>query len=108
MIHEVVTFEELAGYRSRRDLGFISASASRPRNLLRSTFRSLGMLIGLAPIESLSEADELRAEALAALGSRAEQIGANAVVGVQFHIAEDEGACQVTAFGRALDVEREA
>ncbi len=108
MIDEVVTFEELAGYRSRRELGFISGSASRPRNLLRSTFRSLGMLIGLAPIESLSEADELRAEALASLSRRAEEIGANAVVGVQFHVAEGEGVCKVTAFGRALEVERVA
>ncbi|HEY9085069.1 MAG TPA: heavy metal-binding domain-containing protein [Candidatus Tyrphobacter sp.] len=106
MIHEVVTFEEPAGYQSRRDLGFISGSASRPRNLLRSTFRSLGILVGLAPIESLSEADELRAEALAGLSNRAEEIGANAVVGVQFHVAEDEGACKVTAFGRALEIER--
>lgn len=105
MIDNVVTFEDIPGYRRRRELGYVCASASRPRNLLRSTFRSLGMLIGLAPIESLSEADELRAEALAALRRRAGEVGANAVVGVQFDIAEDEGACKVTAFGRALEVE---
>lgn len=102
----VVTFEELAGYKSLRDHGYVSGSASRPRNLLRSTFRSLGMLIGLAPIESLSDADELRAEALEALSRQAVEVGANAVVGVQFHIAEEEGSCKVTAFGRAVEVER--
>ena len=106
MIDNVVTFEDLAGYRSLRDHGYVSGCASRPRNLLRSTFRSLGMLIGLAPIESLSEADELRAEAIEAMGRNARDMGANAVVGVQFHIAEEEGSCKVTAFGHAVEVER--
>jgi uncharacterized protein YbjQ (UPF0145 family) len=106
VVENVVTFDDLAGYRPRRDLGLVSGSASRPRNVLRSTFRSLGMLLGLAPVESLSEADELRAEALAAMRQRAEEAGANAVVGVQFRIAEDAGTWTVTAYGRAIDAER--
>jgi uncharacterized protein YbjQ (UPF0145 family) len=107
VIENVVTFEEPAGSGSR-DLGHVSATASRPRNLLRSTFRSLGMLIGLAPIESLSEADELRAEALEALARNAGEVGANAIVGLQFTVAEDESACKVTAYGRAVVLERNA
>lgn len=106
MIENVVTFDQPAGYRSRRDLGYVSGTASRQRNLLRSTFRSLGMLIGLAPVESLSEADELRAEALEALSRNAGEMGANAIVGVQFAVSEDEAACKVTAFGRAMELER--
>jgi uncharacterized protein YbjQ (UPF0145 family) len=105
VIENVVTFEELPGYRPRRELGLVSGSASRSRNVLRSTFRSLGMLLGLAPVESLSEADELRAEALAAMKRCAEEAGANAVVGVQFRIAEEAGTWTVTAFGRAIDAE---
>lgn len=106
MIENVVTFEDLPGYRPRRDLGLVRGSASRPRNVLRSTFRSLGMLLGLAPVESLSEADQLRAEALAEMKERAEQAGANAVVGVQFRVAEEAGTWTVTASGRAIDAER--
>jgi len=64
------------------------------------------MFIGLAPIESLSQADELREEALTSLRHRARELGANAVIGVQFHVDEENGACKVTAFGRALEVER--
>lgn len=105
MIENVVTFDEPKDYRSRRDFGRVSGTASRPRNMLRSTFRSLGMLIGLAPVESLSEADELRAPALEALLRNAGEMGANAVVGVQFAISEDEGACKVTAYGRAVELE---
>lgn len=106
MIQNVVTFEEPDGVRYRRELGHVSGSASRPRNLLRSTFRSLGMLIGLAPVESLSEADELRAEALEVMSRNANAMGADAVIGVQFTIAEDDRACKVTAYGRAVQLEQ--
>jgi uncharacterized protein YbjQ (UPF0145 family) len=106
VIENVVTFDQPAGYRSLRDLGYVSGAATRQRNLLRSTFRSLGMLIGLAPVESLSEADELRSEALEALSRSAGRIGANAVIGVQFAVSEDDDACKVTAFGRAVELER--
>lgn len=105
-VENVVTFEEPAGYRSRRDFGYVSGTASRPRNLLRTTFRSLGLLIGLAPVESLSEADELRSEAVCELTKSAGAMGANAVVGLQFAVKEDEGACKVTAYGRAVELER--
>jgi uncharacterized protein YbjQ (UPF0145 family) len=105
VIENVVTFEDLPGYRPRRDLGLVSGSASRPRNVFRSTVRSLGMLLGLAPVESLSEVDELRADALAAMKRCAENAGANAVVGVHFRVAEEGGTCTVTAYGRAIDAE---
>ncbi len=105
MVDEVVTFEELAGYRRRRDLGYVSGSATRPRSLLRATFRGLGLLTGLMPMEALSEADELRVGALAEMRRRANAIGANAIVGVRFRVDEEPGAWRVTAFGRALDVE---
>ena len=45
---DIVTFNQLEGYRTLRSYGCVSGTVSRPRNRLRSTFRSLGMLIGLA------------------------------------------------------------
>lgn len=101
----VVTFDRLDGYRTARTFGYVSGSASRPRNRLRSTFRSLGMLIGLASAEFLSDAEQLRAEALEALRKRADELGANAVIGLQFFVSEGEdGACEVVAFGQAVCV----
>lgn len=100
---DVVTFEELEGYRTVRLFGYVSGIASRPRNRLRSTFRSLGMLIGLAASEFLSDAEQLRNEALEALRHRADALGANAVVGLQFHVSEgNDGSCKVVAFGQAV------
>lgn len=102
---DLVTFERLEGYRTVRSFGHVSGSASRPRNRLRSTFRSLGMLIGLASSEFLSDAEQLRSDALEALRRRADVLGANAVVGLQFFVSEgNDGSCEVVAFGRAVSV----
>lgn len=104
---DVVTFERLEGFRTVRDLGTVSGSASRPRNRLRSTFRSLGMLIGLAAGEFLSDAEQLRGDALDDLRRRADTLGANAVVGLQFFVSENpDGACKVVATGRAVFVNK--
>lgn len=101
----IVTFDRLDGYRTTRTFGYVSGAAARPRNRLRSTFRSLGMLIGLASAEFLSDAEQLRAEALEALRKRADALGANAVIGLQFFVSEGEdGACEVVAFGQAVAV----
>ncbi len=99
----IVTFEELSGYRVVRRLGYVSGIASRPRNRFRSTFRSLGMLIGVSPNEFLSDAEHLRNEALDALYKRANSSGANAVIGLSFHVSEaSDGSCKVVAFGEAV------
>jgi uncharacterized protein YbjQ (UPF0145 family) len=104
---DVVTFDDLDGDRTVRHLGQVSGGASRPRNRLRSTFRSLGMLIGLASAEFLSDAEQLRGDALEELRRRAETMGANAVIGVQFFVSEgSDGSCEVVAFGRAVSVSK--
>ena len=65
------------------------------------------MLIGLASAEFLSDAEQLRSEALEALRRHAETMGANAVIGLQFFVSEgDDGSCEVVAFGRAVSVDK--
>jgi uncharacterized protein YbjQ (UPF0145 family) len=104
---DVVTFEEIEGYRVLRSYGSVTGQAARPRNRLRSTFRSLGMLIGLSSAEFLSDAEQLRADALEALRRCAEATGANAVIGVTFFVSEgSDGSCEVVARGQAVAVDR--
>jgi uncharacterized protein YbjQ (UPF0145 family) len=104
---DIVTLSELDGYRTVRSFGHVSGTACRPRNRLRSTFRSLGMLIGLASAEFLSDAEQLRGEALDAVRRRADALGANAVIGLQFYVSEgSDGSCKVVAFGRAVSVSK--
>jgi uncharacterized protein YbjQ (UPF0145 family) len=104
---DVVTLDEIEGFRTIHAFGSVVGSASRPRNRLRSTFRSLGMLIGLAPGEFLGDAEHLRGEALDDLRTRAGRLGANAVVGLQFYVSESaDGSCKVVASGRAVLVDK--
>jgi len=99
----VVTFGDLDGYRIVKRYGYVSGIASRPRNRLRATFRSLGMLIGVSPGEFISDAEQLRGEALEGVYARANQLGANAVVGLSFHVSESsDGSCKIVAFGEAV------
>jgi uncharacterized protein YbjQ (UPF0145 family) len=63
------------------------------------------MLIGLAGSEFLSDAEQLRGEALEALHRRAESLGADAVIALQFYVTEGgDGSCQVVAFGKAVSL----
>ena len=63
------------------------------------------MLIGMSPGEFLSDAEHLRAEALDGLHKRADACGANAVIGLSFHVSEGvDGSCKVVAFGEAVQV----
>ena len=97
------TFERVEGFRVVRSFGYAYGQASRPRNMLRSTFRSLGALIGMAPVEYLTEAERTRAESLQALLRKAEGMGANGVLGLQFQASEDpDGGTRVLAFGEAV------
>ena len=68
----VTTFERVEGYRVVRSFGYAYGSASRPRNVLKPTFRSIGAFIGLAPVEYLTDAERARAESLDALLRKAE------------------------------------
>ena len=92
--------------RVLRKLGTVAGSASRPHNMLRATFRSIGAFIGLAPVEYLTDAERAREEALEELRRKAEALGANAVVNLHFMADEGEdGTTKVTAYGDAVVVE---
>ena len=102
----VTTFERVEGYRVLRSFGYVYGQASRPRNVLKQTFRSIGALIGLAPIEYLTDAERARSESLEALLRKAETLGAHGVLGLQFQASEGpDGATRVLAFGEAVLLE---
>jgi uncharacterized protein YbjQ (UPF0145 family) len=102
----VVTFEKIDGYRVVRSYGYAYGHAARPRNLLRATFRSIGVFIGLAPMEYLTEAERARTDSLAMLIAKAEGMGANGIIGLQFQASEqNDGTTRVLAFGEAVVLE---
>jgi uncharacterized protein YbjQ (UPF0145 family) len=102
----IVTFERVDGFRVVKSFGFMYGQATRPRNVLRATFRSLGAFIGLAPMEYLTAAERARADCLAVLLRKAEDSGANGIVGLQFQASEaPDGSTRVLAFGEAVVLE---
>jgi uncharacterized protein YbjQ (UPF0145 family) len=104
--HAVTTFERVEGYRVVRSFGFAYGQGSRPRNVLKQTFRSIGALIGLAPVEYLTDAERARTDSLDELLRKAEGLGANGVIGLQFQASEaPDGATRVLAFGEAVLLE---
>ena len=99
----LVTLDVPDGYRVLASYGRVTASASRPHNMLRATFRSIGAFIGLAPIEYLTDAERAREEALEALRENAERLGADAVVGIRFDAVEQsDGSTCVAVYGEAV------
>lgn len=102
-IENLVTLDAPDGFRVLTSLGRVSGTATRPHNMLRATFRSIGAFIGLAPIEYLTDAERAREEALQHLGSKAEAMGADAVIKIRFEALElADGSTQVVAYGEAV------
>jgi uncharacterized protein YbjQ (UPF0145 family) len=102
----IVTLERIDGFRIVRSLGVARGEASCPRSLLRSTFRTIGMFVGLAPFAYLTDAERIRKAALADLANAAERLGANGVVALQFDASErGDGSTFVRASGEAVVLE---
>ncbi|GAC1657879.1 MAG: hypothetical protein NVS9B12_10230 [Vulcanimicrobiaceae bacterium] len=101
----VVTLGEVDGFRIVRVLGYAHGEASRPRDIVRSTFRSIGAFIGLAPIEYLTDAERAREDSLEQMRKHAEAMGANGVINVQFTTSEGGEGTKVLSYGEAVILE---
>lgn len=102
----VVTFDRLEGFVVVTSFGDVRGEAVAPRNLLRSTFRSLGAFMGFVPVDYLSDAERARSESIAALLGEAEGRGANGVMRLHFDASEQsDGSTRVLAYGEAVLLE---
>ena len=101
----VVTLARVDGFRVVRRLGYVHGQALRQKDLLRATFRSIGAFIGLAPIEYLTDAEKTREEALADMRKRAEPLGANGIINVQFQTGDSQEGTKVLCYGEAVFLE---
>ena len=102
----VVTFDRLDGFAIVTSFGNVRGEGVAPRNLLRSTFRSIGAFIGFAPVDYLTDAERARSDSLCALLGEAEQRGANGVVRLKFDASElGDGSTRVLAYGEAVLLE---
>jgi len=99
----LVTLDVPDGFRVLASFGRVTGSATRPHNMLRATFRSIGAFIGLAPIEYLTDAERAREEALEDLRQKAAALGADAVIKIRFEAVEAaDASTQVLVYGEAV------
>ena len=97
----------LDGYRITRTLGVVRGITVRSRSIFGTIGGSLQTLVGgnISLFTSLCE--KTRAEAFELMLQHAEQLGANAVVGIRYDATEVmSGVTEVLCYGTAVVVER--
>lgn len=97
---------ELPGYRIVRSLGIVRGLTVRSRSIVGTIGGALQTLAG-GNITLFTElCEKARAEAFALLAQHAEQLGANAIVGVRYDANEVmDGVTEVLCYGTAVRVE---
>jgi uncharacterized protein YbjQ (UPF0145 family) len=102
----VTTNPTLAGYRFAKSLGMVRGVTVRSRSVIGSVGAALQTLVG-GNITLLTElCERTRAEAYDLMVQHAEEIGANAVVGVRYDATEVmSGVTEVLCYGTAVVAE---
>lgn len=98
---------ELPGYRVTRNLGVVRGVTVRSRGLVGQFAASLRTIGGGKIYEYVSLCEETREEAFDLMVKHAEQLGANAIIGVRYDATElAENMTEVLAYGTAVWVEQ--
>jgi uncharacterized protein YbjQ (UPF0145 family) len=102
----ITTAMELPGYKVVRSLGVVRGITVRSRSVIGTIGAGLQSLIG-GNITIWSElCEHTRQEAFDLLAQHAEQMGANAVIGMRYDANEiAQGVAEVLAYGTAVMVE---
>jgi uncharacterized protein YbjQ (UPF0145 family) len=97
---------EIGGYRLTRHLGVVRGVTVRSRGLGGQIAAGLRSLAGGKIHEYVELCEETREEAFDLMLEHADQIGANAIVGVRYDATElAENMTEVLAYGTAVVVE---
>lgn len=102
----VTTAFELPGYRIVRSLGIVRGITVRSRSVIGTIGAGLQSLIGGNITIWTELCEHTRQEAYELLSQHAQQLGANAVVGMRYDANEiAQGVAEVLAYGTAVVVE---
>jgi uncharacterized protein YbjQ (UPF0145 family) len=106
--HEFVTTSfDLPGFQVKRTLGVVRGIVVRSRSLVGTLGAGLQTIVGgnISLFSKLCE--QTRGEAFDLMLQHAEELGANAVIGVRYDATEImNGVTEVLAYGTAVRVER--
>jgi uncharacterized protein YbjQ (UPF0145 family) len=109
MIHKMTsTTFTIDGYRIRQNLGVVRGIVVRSRSVFGTIGASIQTLVG-GNITLFTElCEKTRNEAFDLMLSHAQQVGANAVVGIRYDATEVmQGVTEVLCYGTAVTVEPE-
>ena len=102
----VTTSPQIAGKKVVQTIGLVRGNTIRARHLGRDIMAGLRNLVGGEVTEYGKLLAESREQALDRMLAQADELGANAVIGLQFQTSVVmEGAAEMMAFGTAVVVE---
>lgn len=103
----VTTTEAIPGCEVTEILGLVRGNTVRARHLGRDIVAGLRGVVGGEIKEYTEMLSKAREEALQRMISQAEELGADAVVGVRFTTSQTmAGAAEILAYGTAVKVRR--
>lgn len=103
----IATTDSLVGYEITKVLGLVKGSSIRSKHIGRDIGAVIKSIVG-GELKGYSELlDESREEALSRMIRQAEEIGADAVVGIRFSSAQViSGAAEFLVYGTAVKVQK--
>ena len=102
----VVTTDEIEGVQITRVVGLVRGSTVRARHVGRDIMAGLRNMVGGEITEYTRLLAEAREESMRRMTARAEEMGANAIVGARFMTsAIMGGASEIVAYGTAVVIE---
>ena len=105
----VVTSPEIPGRKIVRTLGLVSGNTIRARHVGKDIMAGLRNLVGGEVTEYAKLLSESREQALDRMKAKAEKLGANAVISLQFQTSVIMGgAAEMMAYGTAVVLEEES
>lgn len=103
----IVTTDNLSEHKTIRTLGLVRGSSIRAKHLGRDIGAGLKSLVGGELMGYSELLDESREDALNRMIEAAEQLNADAIVGVRFSSSQVmSGAAEMLVYGTAVKIER--
>jgi uncharacterized protein YbjQ (UPF0145 family) len=103
----VVTTPTLPGYRIKKILGVVTGLTARTRGVGGKFVAGIQSMVGGEVSAFTYEIEKARDEAIQRMREQAQQMGANAVIGVDFESADLLSAIVISTTGTAVIVEPE-
>ena len=103
----ITTTDDIPGYRIVEVYGLVRGNTVRAKHIGKDILAILRNIVGGEIVEYSTMLAEAREEAIDRMVSKAEKMGANAVVGLRFITASImQAAAELLAYGTAVKVEK--